>query len=275
MKKHTQVVGAALGTFVCAAVVALGQAALRQSHPLARRSMSENTAPQGAPGETPQQTANRAAQAEVRRVQIGRLDQAAAAALDAGNFTEAEADARQSVSLGVASGLGQEYLAQSLDAQGKTQEALQAYRITANEEGNFPRNMLPYALLLLKTGQWAQAAVAYNKQLPYLTEGALMMANSNFSADVPEPQELETAIHIGLGLTGDFRGHHWKRGPGDPTLSEFHKALALAPASPLANYYYAFGLNQQGRRGEAKAAFAKAAQLGGDDVKAAVARFFE
>ncbi|MBV9850893.1 MAG: hypothetical protein JO250_14570 [Armatimonadetes bacterium] len=193
--------------------------------------------------------------------QIDRLDQTAWAALDAGNYAEAEADARQSVTLGIASGLGQELLAQALYAQGKDAEALQVYQAIADAGGVFPRNMLPYALLLLKAGQWAQAVAAYNKQLPYLSDGDMMLAHSHFSPDAPQPQELEAAIHIGLGLTGDFRGNHWNRGVGDPTASEFRKALALEPDSALAHYYYGHGLWRVGRKAEAKAAFQKAAAL--------------
>ena len=100
-----------------------------------------------------------------------------------------------------------------------------------------------------------------------------MLAHSHFSPDVPQLKELETAIHIGLGLTGDFRGHYWHqhyRSAGDPTLSDFHDALDTEPNSPLVNYDYGHGLWKMGRKAEAKAAFQKASDLDqdGGDVKA-------
>ena len=204
---------------------------------------------------------------------VDYLDDAAALALSTGRYAEAETDAREAVSVQGPSGRNQELLAQALDAQDKTPEALQAYQVIADAGANAPRNEWPYARLLLKTGQWAQAVEAYNTALHLGGDTDLLRQDSDFSPDVPQPKDLETAIHIGLGLTGDFRGNHWTRGPGDPTLSEFHKALALEPDSALANYYYGFSLKQLGHRAGAKAAFAKAAQLGGDDVKAAVERF--
>ena len=253
---NKRMIGATSSAFLCAAGGALGQ-----YHHDNQRSVRANFTPVTPPN-------------KAKMDEMARLTDTAAAALDAGRYAEAEDNARQATSLPLGALRGQELLAAALDAQGKTQEALQAYKVMADTGGVFPRNMLPYALLLLKTGQWAQAVEAYNRQLPYLSD--LMLANSHFSPDVPQLRELEAAIHIGLGMTGDFRGHYWHQHngtAGDPTLSDFRAALALEPASPLANYYYASALRQLGRRDEAKVAYAKAAQLGGDDVKAEVVRF--
>jgi len=197
-----------------------------------------------------------------------RLDQAAAAAMDAGQYAEAEDDARQSMSVGHDSGLAVEYLAAALDAQGKTQEALEVYQQMADVGEDEPRNLLPYALLSLKAGHWAQAVAAYNKQLPFLADGDLIHANSHFSPDVPQPKELETAIHIGLGLTEDWRRYNWKLHSREQTLTQFQQAVALEPASPLANLYYGRALRRLGRKAEAQAAFAKAASTAQGDVKA-------
>lgn len=204
-----------------------------------------------------------------------RLDQAALAALDQGQYTEAEADARQSISVGQDSGLAQEFLAASLNAQGKTQEALQAYKVISDAGGAFPRNQVPYARLLLNSGQWAQAVTAYNKTLPDL--GDMLQANSHFSAGVPQPKGLAVALHIAQGLTyiGDAGwGSHSRH---EEAMAEFDQALRLAPDSPLANYYYGYGwqhldLKSRMRAAnaqQAKAAFQKAAALGGEDVKKA------
>jgi len=123
--------------------------------------------------------------AELARLnEIYRLDDAAAAALDAGQYAEAEDDARQSIAIGPDAGVAQEVLAQALDAQGKSQEALKEYQQMASLGGDHARNLLPYALLSLKAGQWAQAVTAYNKALSNLADGNLVRGNSHFSPDV-------------------------------------------------------------------------------------------
>lgn len=197
------------------------------------------------------------------------LNEAATAALDAGQYAEAESDARQSMAIGQPAGIAHELLAQALDAQGKSQEALETYQQMADVGDVEPRNMLPYALLSLKAGHWAQAVAAYNKQLPYLSDGKLMNTNSHFSPDVSQPKELETAIHIGLGLTDDWRGYSWTLHSREQTLAQFQQALALEPNSSLANLYYGRALRRLGRKAEAQAAFTKAASTAQGDVKAA------
>ncbi|MCW3061002.1 MAG: hypothetical protein JWQ02_2823 [Capsulimonas sp.] len=212
--------------------------------------------------------------------QIASLDNAAAAYLDQGKYVAAEANARRSVSLGVSSGKGQELLAEALNAEGKSKEALKVYRQIAAQGGQFPRNMLPYALLLLKAGQWKEAVSAYNTMLPFLSYGELVQANTHFSPNNPDPVELATAIHIGLGLTyvssASWGGHSRK----DRAMMEFDQALRLQPASALTNYYYGFGWKQLDPNDamkkrqvvKAKAALQKAASLGNSSVKKAVDR---
>lgn len=254
---NKKIIGAAFGVVFFAVVGAQGQ-----THPPVRshRPVRQSASIQPSPL-TPEM--------EARLNQIGKLDEAAAAALDVGQYAKAEGYARQSVSLGVASGRGQEFLAAALDAQGKTQEALQVYKSIADEGDVFPRNQLPYARLLLKTGQWEQAVAAYNRQLPYLASGNQMLANSRFSPAVPQPRELEVAIHIGLGLTEGWRGYHWKSGPRDQTLAQFQQALALDPESPLANYCYGVKLMRLGRQAEAQAILKGVAETTDADMKAA------
>ncbi|MEO7717739.1 MAG: hypothetical protein ABIY70_16185 [Capsulimonas sp.] len=207
-------------------------------------------------------------------------DSAAAANLDKGKYAAAEASARQSLALGIGSGKGQELLAEALNAEGKSKEALQVYRQIAAQGGQFPRNMLPYALLLLKAGQWPQAVSAYNTVLPFLSDGDLVQANLHFSLNKLDSLGLETAIHIGLGLTyvsSDSWGGHSRK---DRAMLEFDQALRLQPASALANYYYGYGWKQldpkdtrkHQQAAKAKAALQKAASSGNSSVKKAVNR---
>ena len=203
------------------------------------------------------------------------LDMAGFEALRTGQYSDAETYARQVLTLTHGyDPLAPELLASALDAQDKTAEALQAYKVLANQGGDFPRIMLPYARLLLQSGQWAQAVVAYNKALPEL--GNLIQAYSHFSPDVPQPRELVVALHVAQGLicgvaTWDGHSRH------EEAMNEFAQALRLAPDSPLANYYYGYGwqhldLNSRTRTANAqraKAAFQKAAMLGDADVKRA------
>ena len=202
---------------------------------------------------------------KAKSLEAYRLAHAAAAALATGRYAEAETTARQALALGHDSGVAQEVLASALNAQGKEQEALHAYRMLAG--GEQPRNLLPYALLLLKSGRWASAIDAYNKALPHLADGDLMRANSHFSASVPRPTALATAIHIALGLTDgsgtDWAGHTQR----DKALGEFTKALQLAPTSPLTNFYYGYGLDQLGRTAQAAAVFQRVANRSTGAVK--------
>ncbi len=201
--------------------------------------------------------------------EVYRLDQASAAALDAGQYAEAENNARQSLSIGHDSGLAQELLASALNAQGKKQEALEVYKEMTNEGDAFPRNQLPYALLLLNSGQWAPAVTAYNKALLTLADGKLVRANSHFSPVVLEPAALGTAIHIALGLTYNWSGSWGQHQQDDKALLEYTKALQLAPNSDLANFYYGYGLQKLGRKAQANAAFQKTVKMAKGEVKAA------
>lgn len=254
-KKHW-VTGAVLGVFLCGTGVAIGQLHRSAGPGMGgqKQRPTGRTAGMTIAPLTPAQKAN-----EDKKY---RLERAAATALDAGRYEEAETDARQSMSLGADSGLAQELLASALNAQGRTQEALDMYQQMANAGGDEPRNLLPYALLLLKAGHWAQAVVAYNKQLPSLADGDLMAAYNHFSPTVSQPRELETAIHIALGLTYNSEATLARHSQADKAQSEYNHALALAPNSALANYYYGRSLQRLGRRAEAQTAFQKAVRFG-------------
>ena len=203
-----------------------------------------------------------------KSAEIDRLDAAAQAAMEAGDYAEAEASARQSVVLGDFAGLGHDYLAAALYWQGKTPEALAAYKYVMQHTTN-GTDWPVYALLLLQTGQWAQAATIYNTPHYGEEDNKMLYGNNHFSPTVPEPQKLEACLHIALGLDTGWAGYCTDIRRPLQTLTEFQKALALEPNSAVTNYYYGYGLQQAGRAKDAQAAFAKAAAMGDASVKAA------
>lgn len=140
-----------------------------------------------------------------------------------------------------------------------------------------PRNLLPYGLLLLKSGQWAQAVTVYNQAIAQFSDKDLLRANSHFSPDVPEPVALAVAIHIAQGLTYNA-GDDWAgKGQHKEMMAEFSRALQLAPDADLANYYYGYGWRnlepaeraKMGSMQQAKAALQKAILLGKANFKEA------
>ena len=265
--------GLTISAFLCAAGAALGQTPPDGNHARKTHSAGAIAGMNIAPV-TPEQRA-----ALDRQYQ---LEDSAAKALDAGQPATAEADAREALScLGTDSGKGWEILAEALDAQGKDREALQVYGNMTRQGQASAHDLLPYALLLLKAGQWAPAVAAYDKALPDInSDRGLLRANSHFSPDVPEPRALATAIHIALALTqinnGTWGGHM----QNDRAMAHLRAALTLSPGSDLANYYYGYGWQQLspaerakiGSGQQAKAALRKAVLLGKGDVKKAAQR---
>lgn len=214
-------------------------------------------------------------------MQIGQLDEDARAAQKAGRYAEAVDKASQALELGQDSGLAQEILAYSLNAQGKSQEALEAYKKIVEMNGKSARlyDLIPYSQLLLQSGQWAKAVAVYNQAWPTAnTNDSLPPLPGPFSPDVPLPKELETVLHIARGLACSGRGGS---APGEEAMTQFSTALKLMPDDPLVNYYYGHGWQnlspaersklaaKPGQREAVKAALEKAATLGTPDVSAA------
>ncbi|MGI4788988.1 MAG: hypothetical protein ACRYFS_09070 [Janthinobacterium lividum] len=211
----------------------------------------------------------------------------AAASMKLDNYAEAEDEARQANSFSYQAGIPDEYIAAALDAQGKDKEALQAYQALA--ASGQPRDLLPYAQQLLKSGQWAQALGVYNRALPLLPDVGihpesplvshkdLMIANSQFSSDVPEPVALATALHIARGMVYNTSSSWIAESQDKEAMGEYEKALQLAPDNALANYFYGVGWQKLspsdrakfGTTQQAKAHLQKAEKTGKASVKAA------
>lgn len=255
---NKQLIGAAITLFLCATIVASGELPVR----------AYNIVPL-----TPAQQA--------LEQEKGQLVGDALAAQKAGRYAEAVDNARQCIELGPDSGLAQEILAYSLNAQGKSQEALEAYKKIVEMNGASARlyDLIPYAQLLLHSGQWAKAVAVYNQAWPNATAtNTLPPLPGPFSADVPLPKELETVLHISRGLVSSGRGGS---APGEEAMTQFSAALKLMPDDPLVNYYYGHGWQnlspaerakmaaKPGQREAVKAALEKAAALGTPDVSAA------
>lgn len=222
--------------------------------------------------------------------QAGQLNHDAAMALHAGRYAEAEALERQSIAIcPFRTGVPDEVLAEALETQGKEKEALQTCKIMADRGDISPSSLLSYALLLLKSGHWKQALVVYDQALPHLPsvgphletpvvqDGEVMLSNSHFLPDVPEPTALATAIHVARGLVYNASSDWAGESQNTEAMAEYGKALQLAPDSPLVNYYYGVGWQKlspaerakSGSEQQAKAALRKAVLLGKGDVKKA------
>ncbi len=225
-----------------------------------------------------------------RLKKMGMLTHEAEVSLHAGDYAAAEVQARQAIATDpIHSGITEEDLASALEAQGKDQEALEQYQRVVEHYDRQPRNLLPYALLLLKSGQWEQSLAVYNRVLPSLPDVGphpeaitvhdrdAMQTNSRFSPDAPEPAALATALHIARGLVYNSMCDWAGEPQNKEAMAEYQKALQLAPNSGLANYYYGVGWQKLGpderakfgTAQQAKAALQKAVKFGRGDVKVA------
>ena len=206
----------------------------------------------------------------------------ARAALRAGDYLSAEDYAQQAIDTHLDVVFGQELMVEALHGQSKDMEAMPFYQSLFSEGMTEPQYELPYALLLLKTGQWAQAVTVYNRTLPFLWNGDLLRAQNNFSPAVQRTKDLETAIHIALGIHYVGSVGWAARLQNDEGLLNFRQAIALAPNNALAYYQYGLGLaryqydlgpartsHKASVQAQAQAAFRKAAALGDGDIKAA------
>jgi tetratricopeptide (TPR) repeat protein len=197
-------------------------------------------------------------------------------ALDAGQYALAISDAKQVLAIGVPphDPTAETILAYALVAQGKDQDALNEYGQMYAHGDWYGYDLLQYAQLLLRHGQWSKAVDVYDKAVQDVGENfikghELLMADSYFSHNDPQPKELEADIHIAIGMRGDLVSGLARKYRPERSLAEFKKALDMEPDSPLAKLAYAGGLRDSGRGAEAKAQFQEVANKYTGEVKAA------
>jgi tetratricopeptide (TPR) repeat protein len=165
-------------------------------------------------------------------------------------------------------------LALALEGQGKTSEALSAYRslIAPNTSWDStlkrdPTVLLRYSLAAGQKGTWTEAVSAYTAAATSLNNGGhqavLPALPTDFSPQMRRPADLAAMAHVGLGIP------LVNRGKNDAALAEFAQATKLRPNSALAQFYHGYGLKSVGRTEQAAIAFRRAAQGGRGAVKAA------
>jgi len=232
---------------------------------------------------------------QAKTAEAGQLGHDAAVGLRLGNYAQAVAEAREALSLNPGDGVAAEVLAAALEGQGKDREALAAYQTVVEHHDKHPRNLLPYAQLLLRSGKWAEALAVYNQALPLIPDvgthpetpvvhdGDLMRANSQFSPDAPEPAALATALHIARGMVFNVTPSWGGEAQNTEAMAEYGKALQLAPNNALTNYYYGAGWQMLsptertkfGTGQQARAHLQKAVKTGNANVKAAARRMLK
>jgi tetratricopeptide (TPR) repeat protein len=175
-------------------------------------------------------------------------------------------------------------LAEALTAQGRFDEATQAYQKLFHPGPGisfggsyFTRARLEYALLLNETNQWAEAVSLYETTLPNLPDKGMAKIGIHFDINTPQPTTLEAATNIALGLDATWNCDALGGFEHDRAFQHYTKALQLAPGWVVANYYYGYGWKNLDPKGvarranaaQAKAAFQQAATYGEGNVKEA------
>lgn len=230
----------------------------------------------------------------------GELRSAGMKALKNGNFTSAEADFRRSIE---ADSLSPSYygLGQALAGQGRTAEAIEAYRAriygppyTVSVLTDIPVHGLinpdvrecpgaagaeawmQYALLLSQTGQSEEAVIVYTKALPQVPAVDETTIHRFPDAATLTPTEFQASVHVALGLCASFGMDTFEENAAR-AMREYNAARQIQPESALTNYYYGYGWQRLsppersrfGTEQQAKAALLKAVKVGKGDVKKA------
>jgi tetratricopeptide (TPR) repeat protein len=181
----------------------------------------------------------------------------AIAALNACKYQAAERLARQSLAAYPDFPVPKECLAAALAGEGKTAEAMQVYALLKSNNDPNPDVMLPYCLLLLKSGDFNDALDVYTKCMPNVSRpvvhgNVLLEQESDFLPGTQDFVHLEADVRLALGFM--YVGPSGFQHPScDSALNEYSKAYSLEPKSSLVGIAYADGLSRVGRNTEARA----------------------
>lgn len=246
------------------------------------------------------QTPHQKESTEAWMVRLGEVEHAGEEALRVQDFVAAEDCFRESLNITVSPKYYYR-LGYSLAGQGRTTEAIEAYRAGIYER---PDNAMPYtspsadeaaqeeqgklrlracsgwedaedwmqyAVLLSQTGQKAEATKIYQKALPFVPdlsdENRSLLGNINALS----PAAFQALAYVATGLcTGMSIGHI-------EAMRDFTKARILQPDSALTNYFYGNGWQKLapaerakfGDAAQAKAALEKAVKSGTPGLKKA------
>lgn len=192
-------------------------------------------------------------------------------AFSSGDLNTAEADFRHSTDLDRSNTSALVGLAQTLEREGKTHQAIDVYRYLLYPKRGWgtsweddPILRMHFAMLLSGDGQWPEAVFVYERVIGGISFGSSFPdVRVHFSPDIPRPVLLQAMAHLAMGITYTNRLEHAQ------ALPEYAAAVSIQPDLAVADYYYGRSLTRLGHRAEAKAAFEQARSVGGDDVKAA------
>ena len=188
-----------------------------------------------------------------------------------GKLVEAEAKYRSALHLDAHSPNALAGLAETLEREGKDQEAIKVYRYLLYPKQGWGTSLevdpilrMHFALLLAGDGQWAEAVAVYENTIGHVSYGSFFPAlDVHFSPAVPQAALFQAMAHLAMGVTYNGRLEH------EQALAEYTSAVNVQPSLALAYYYYGQGFSRLGRKAEAKTAFQVAIGLDDGGIKQA------
>ena len=190
-----------------------------------------------------------------------------------GNYAEVESCARKALAIYAVDGFAMRCLAESLDWQGKQEDALKAYHDLVYSPNQMVYQSadlgtyLQYVIALIKSKEWELAVTIYEVvKYPPMRLAMFPFPWGTFDPKKPDYIRLQAICHLVLGAQ---HRRSYRSLPTGYELDHLEAALRLQPKMAEAHYFYAVELTRLKRDFEAKAAFERAATLGNKTVKAA------
>ncbi len=190
--------------------------------------------------------------------------------LKAGIYSDAIGAFQEALSYEPHDGLAYQHLAEAYTAMNQPDKAIAAYRTLfydwpgkgwGSSIGSNTTVLMQFALVLLKTGQKAEALTVYQRGYHFLPtdRGPLppLFTTPDFAA-----ADFKAAAYTAMGL------HETAWGVAADAPAYFERAIATQPAFATPYYYYGELLKgKPGRAADAVAAFNQARQLGGPQMQ--------